>query len=271
MSHRFESYSAERDRLLKAATDFLEQDKRFVAAWLGESLGRNNADQLSDLDLFVAVANEYSDIICQRQRKVTGETTDERLAIISQIGHPVAIHENHNNAPDGASFTVAIYDGTAQQVDWTMIPQVNAHRHPQSLLLFEKVAIPTSRLSPPETPEERTARLKEKRAFFWMMTVPTTKYALRGDSVYFHILLDTLCRTVADIERLLRGDSCEYQRGSSVSLAVAEQDQIKAVRELCSRMATLEPKIEAYGIELAPPPMNTISVLLSLSEDTNNG
>jgi hypothetical protein len=200
-----DNYAVERDRLLEAITDFLERDERFVAAWLGGSFARGEADMLSDLDLFVVVDDRYSDILCWRQRQVAEGTTDERLAIVSQFGQPAIIHDNHNNAPQGGSFTLVIYADTAVQVDWTLIPQTNAQRQMQSLLLFEKATIPTYPLPPSEDTEEQTNHLAERRAFFWMMTVPTTKYALRGDAVYFHIMLDMLHRTVAHIERLLQG------------------------------------------------------------------
>lgn len=270
MPQWLDNYAAERDQLLNAITDFLERDERFVAAWLGGSFGRGEADALSDLDLFVGVDDRYSDAICRRQRQVAEGTTDERLALVSQFGRPAIIHENHNNAPEGASFTVVVYADTAVPVDWTLVPQAKAQRQPESLLLFEKAAIPTSRPNPPdEDIEERTHRLSERRAFFWMMTVPTTKYALRGDAVYFHIMLDMLHRTVADVERLLRGERWEYQRGSTADLAVTIPEQVAAVRKLCERMLELEVEMRLFGVSPFSSPMGTLDKLFGLTNESS--
>jgi len=60
---RLERHSAERDILLQRAQAVLAQDSRVSAAWLFGSLGRGDADELSDLDLFIIVADEQHEAI----------------------------------------------------------------------------------------------------------------------------------------------------------------------------------------------------------------
>ncbi len=49
---------AERDALLHQIEVALRADERVVAAWLTGSLGRGNADALSDIDLWVIVRDD---------------------------------------------------------------------------------------------------------------------------------------------------------------------------------------------------------------------
>ena len=48
-----------RDKLDELVIDQLTNDARIVAAWLGGSLGRNQQDAWSDVDLFVLIEDEY--------------------------------------------------------------------------------------------------------------------------------------------------------------------------------------------------------------------
>jgi hypothetical protein len=48
----------ERSALLGQLEDALRRDERIVAAWIGGSLGRGEADDLSDMDIHLAVVDE---------------------------------------------------------------------------------------------------------------------------------------------------------------------------------------------------------------------
>src|SRR5512140_2802712 len=94
-----------RDALCKRIETVLKADDRFVAAWLIGSLGRHSGDELSDIDLFVAVNEQIFATFCSQPWITAGRTTEERFALFAQFGEPVIIHENHRNAPDGGTFT----------------------------------------------------------------------------------------------------------------------------------------------------------------------
>ena len=90
----------ERDELLKRALKMLESDSRVATAWLFGSLGRGNGDDLSDIDLFVVVKDEFcKEIIADRQD------------IVAQIGEPVLLLEAPQNAPPSGSYLMALYSG----------------------------------------------------------------------------------------------------------------------------------------------------------------
>jgi predicted nucleotidyltransferase len=251
-------YVEERAQLLDSIISTLRDDERMVAAWLAGSFGRGEADDLSDLDMHLVIDDSYAPVLCRRESMVVGGTIPERLELVSSVGRPLVIHENHHNAPAGGTFTFVVYEHTAQQVDWTLVPHSGACRPLESVLLFERVTIPAC--PAPTAPDEdsRNRQLTERLAFFWMMAMPTIKYALRGDDVYFHILLDTLDRTASDIERLMNQEAQVYQRGSKVTLHTSQQRQLDAVRDLCNRVVELQ---AANG---APSPASIMDTLESL-------
>src|SRR5262245_21882478 len=84
---------AERDALL-------EQDPRVVAAWLFGSLGLGAGDALSELDLFVVIADEHLEAVIEA-----------RDAFIAQLGTPVQVLEAPQNAPPRGAYAMALYSG----------------------------------------------------------------------------------------------------------------------------------------------------------------
>ena len=80
---------AEREALLARITQTLGSDDRIAAAWLFGSVGRGEADDLSDLDLRVVVFDEHIESICQG-----------RQAYTAQMGEAVLFGEAPQNRPD---------------------------------------------------------------------------------------------------------------------------------------------------------------------------
>jgi len=60
----------ERAALLQRAMTLLQEDERVVAAWLIGSEGRGETDELSDIDLWVVVADEHIDVVKARRREI---------------------------------------------------------------------------------------------------------------------------------------------------------------------------------------------------------
>lgn len=261
-----QAYSASREALLAEIAQTLSGDERFVAAWLTGSLGRNEADAVSDLDLSVVVADAFSETLCACPEQVAAQTTPERLALFSHFSQPVVIHENNNNAPDGGSFTFVMYE-SGVMVDWVLIPAAKAQRLSQSRLLFEKVNIPLGAAPEPESLAERAKQASEMTAFFWMMTAVTVKYMIRGDAVFVAIWLEELHRMVGHVGRLVAGSPWTYQRGSISRLEPTRAGQEKAIRQLCDRMLHLMPEVAKLGGYVHSSPMTGIEVLLNLKSD----
>lgn len=232
--------------MLAEAIVMLSADERFVAAWLGGSFGRDQDDALSDVDLTVVVADPHAERLCHRQHQVGAGTTPERLEIFRVAGEPSIVHENHNNAPVGGSFTACVY-ASGVVIDWILVPATSAARPAATRMLFDTVGVPVQQPAPTLTNAERRHRISEQIAFFWMMVVPTTKLLLRGDLVMFHQLLDMLYRIEDDVERLLVHEPSRYVRWSRAPFLMTASDQRDALVAICDRMEALAPAIIEAG------------------------
>lgn len=239
-------HRSERDRMLAATVDVLSGDERFVAAWLSGSFGRGDDDALSDVDLTVVVAEPFADRLCHRPHQVGAGTTPERLAVFSSVGEPAIVHENHNNALVGRSFTACVY-ANGVMFDWVFAPAATAVRPAESKLLFDSAGIPVQQPTSAPSDSERLQRLSEQVAFFWMMVVPTTKVLLRGELVNFHQLLDMLYRTADEVERLLAGRPPRYVRWGRAPFVATAIEQRDAIVEICRRVEALSPSIIGVG------------------------
>jgi len=263
MSGTLESYRQQRDSLLAKLAETLSKDERFVAGWVTGSIGKNESDSLSDIDLTVVVSDKNSPSLCTRLEQVSAYTSPERLALFSQFGTPALIHENNNNAPEGGTFTFVMYAATAAMVDWILIPQTQAIRPIQSRLLFEKAFIPMALLPEPENLEQSKKSVAEMWAFFWMMTAITIKYVTRADVVFVTEWLEHLHNLVYEIERRLKREPWKYTRGSLSKLQSTREKQLASIRELCDRMQGLRARVAEFtGSEPATPVAEIESLLL---------
>jgi hypothetical protein len=265
MKISLEIYHQSRAVLLTSLVTELSNDQRFIAAWLTGSYGRNEADEVSDLDLNLVVAEPYTRLLCTRQELVSHRTTDERFALFHQFGKPALVHENNNNAPEGGTFTFVLYSDSALMVDWTLIPQTNARRPFQSLILFDKANIPVAPPPEPEELEQSKKSVAEIWAFFWMMAAVTVKYIVRKDDVFVTNWLENLHGLIQEMERRINREPRKYARGSLSQLQRTRKKQIETVRQLCKRMQTLAPEVERFSEIVPAQPLTEIETLLSLA------
>ncbi len=261
-----QTYAQARDLLLARIVTTLsqDQDERFAAAWLTGSLGRGDADALSDLDLTVAVVDSHTSTLCARPWQVGAGTPPERLELFRQFGPPAVIHENHFNAPSGGTFTFVLYADSALVVDWTLVPAAQAERPALSRILFDKIGVRQAAPPAPESLAERAARAAERVAFFWLMAAVTAKYVARRDAVKVAHVLEMLHETLHEVERLLAGTAWQYQRASLSSLSPTTEAQVTVLRSLCQRMWGLMPDVMTLGGQVPMSPLTVIEHLLEL-------
>jgi predicted nucleotidyltransferase len=170
------AYRGGRQALLARASEMLQRDKRVVAAWQFGSLGRGAGDDLSDLDLFVVVADEH-----------LKEIVAERRAFASRLGDPVLLREAPENAPPHGAYLMALYPGEhgPYQVDWYWQEQTVARIPPDTTLLFDRAGLPRADCPATwdyqPTPEVTAAEAASQDVnFFWVMLLITAKYAARS-------------------------------------------------------------------------------------------
>ncbi|MBV9174980.1 MAG: nucleotidyltransferase domain-containing protein [Chloroflexi bacterium] len=104
----------ERSAFLAWLAHDLDQDGRIVAAWLGGSLGRGDADELSDIDIHLAINDDHC-----------AGLNETRRAFVSQFGKPLLIQEAPQNAPPDGAFLLVLYRGQTApvEVDWSWQPR----------------------------------------------------------------------------------------------------------------------------------------------------
>jgi predicted nucleotidyltransferase len=266
MKTHLEAYRQSREDLLARIAAELSGDARFLAAWLAGSYGRGDADDVSDLDIRVVVAEPFSKILCARHEQVSQKTSDERLELFSRFGKPALIHENNNNAPEGGTFTFVLYADSAVMIDWVLVPLPGAKRLQPSRLLFEKERIPVSFPEPEQEVQSRKF-VAEQWAFFWMMSAITIKYIVRGDDVFVTYWLEELHRIQHDIERRLDRLPPQYQRGTLSQFQPTRQKQIESLRQLCEQMQRLTPKATQFMGTDPAIPLEEIETLFSLTAE----
>lgn len=269
MKTNLEAYRQSREVLLTSIITELSVDERCIAAWLTGSYGRGDADEVSDLDLTIAIAEPYSEILCARREQISHKTTPERLALFSKFGNPALIHENNNNAPEGGTFTFVMYAESEIMVDWVLVPLPKARRLYSSRLLFEKANVVVS--PPPELEELEQSRkyVAEQWAFFWMMTAITIKYIIRRDLVFVQNWLEQLHALIREIERRIEGVSWEdaYTRGSISQFQPTREKQIESLRQLIYRMQDLKPKITEFIESETDTPLVEVETLFALTNE----
>ncbi len=222
-------------------------DTRVVAAWLFGSLSRQSADGLSDIDLWLVVADEAVDAVAAA-----------RFDYVAQAEAPLMVYDGTQNAPAGGAYLMALYFGTdgPYQVDWYWQPHSAARRPKQASVLFDRVGIPAAAPLPgpleprePQSPEERAARVTQEVSFFWVMANIAAKNIARRKS-WGSIGTLSMLEGGKQRVRWLVGDRLEHpgfgpERGTLPPVQPLEQ--MALLRQLTEEMTQLNPQIERAG------------------------
>lgn len=264
MSSKRAAFLQAREDLLAKITESLRNDERFVAAWLAGSIGRGEGSWQSDLDLHVVVADEYSEALCAMPWPAGARTTPERLQLFQRFGTPAIIYDAHGNNQHGGTFTHVVYQKSAQNVDWMLTPQHQAHLLPETLLLFDKVGLPAAPAEEPETKEEQSERASLHVGFFWMIASANVMNLLAGDLGEFHMLLLWLEDNLHEVRAALRGEQARYISHTNSRVYATQDEQVAALRRLCDEMEALMPAVVDLGGYVPPATRAMVEMRLEL-------
>ncbi len=234
---------AERGALLDKITQMLEGDARIAAAWLFGSVGRGEADDLSDLDLRVIVFDEHIEAICQG-----------RQAYTAQVGEAVLFGEAPQNRPVGGAFLLTLYAGEfgPQEVDWTWEPLSGACLWPGTRLLLNRAGLSRQgempwgyQPRPPQSPLEEAA---QRVSSFWAMLLIIAKYAARSPGEEQMGLVGMAVQPLREVSEYL-GLPPRYVM-ETLPPHGRPEGKLRLLRDLADEMEVLMPAVEARGGEM---------------------
>ncbi len=199
--------------LLARIEDLLRRDQRVRAAWLFGSSSQGNRDALSDLDLWVVVADESAN-----------DFVEGRHAYAARSGRTVLKLDARQNAPQRGAYFLVLYPGEAGplHVDWYWQPVSQARLPDDAQLLFDRVGLPaatgTSTLdvvveSQGGAAQSSTASfqpsdaLTQKITFFWAMSLIVAKYIARGNDKTVGDMTGLIARTLDEARQLLNSST----------------------------------------------------------------
>ncbi len=229
------AYGRERDELLSRIVVRLDDDPAILAAWLAGSLGRGNADSLSDLDLWIVVDDDR--IL---------EIAVDPVAFVHSIMPTIMEIHAPEIAPPGGAYLLTWIDGQngPQQVDWYWQPASEAIRPGQTRLLFERRAIPVAaspqRLSPPDLERAVDQAMRDSL----QMAFVATKYARRGNAWTTTGQMMHLAACIGTAEWLLRhGSAPDFDDRARLplpeSIPVTFEDRRAWIRQSLDRVIAL--------------------------------
>jgi predicted nucleotidyltransferase len=251
---------AERADLLTRLVALLERDEHVAAAWLAGSFGRGDADALSDLDVWVVVADEH-----------VPSTAAARGDYAARLAPPVLLLEAPANAPPGGAYLLAMYAGSAgpQIVDWVWQPLSRARLPRGASLLLSRVQLSTEEPARSPTTKERAALLTHRIAFCWMMLAVIAKHIVRRQPWAVIQQLSMVRGTLDGIHHLLNEQPAagtEFKDRRTDRPPTAPVEQMHAVRALAVELERLSPAVRAFGGEMPDHAIPQVWTYLALAE-----
>ncbi|MFD2078967.1 nucleotidyltransferase domain-containing protein [Actinopolymorpha cephalotaxi] len=285
----------ERARLATRLARLLADDPRVLAGWLQGSVGRGEADGLSDLDVTVVVADEaLAATASAPDRPTTYERirTSPRGRFVAGLGAPALLTEAPQNAPAAGAFLSSFFPGEygPHGVDWEWVPRSAAVPPEHTVVLLDRsdaavdhparsgpgTAGAAASESPPRAPLEVSVA---ECCSFWSMLMWAGKYAARADPTACATLLGYAVRSLDVVSRFTGvtppadpdpdPDPAEPDRVRP-STAERLRGQVGSLWLLADRMDALAPRLVDLGVDLPGDVGWAVRSYLNLVEALSN-
>ena len=262
----------ERAALLRRVEQVIRRDCRVRAAWIMGSVARGEDDALSDLDLFIVVADDS-----------IAQFIDNRRVHAAEPARSLLLLDNLANAPAGGAYLLAMYEGKAgpQNIDWFWQAESMACRQDDGKILFDRAglsAAPGARrgitvdqpTDPPLGPNPSpTDLLTHKIAFFWAMSFVVAKYIARRDGESVARMTGVVTRTLKEAAALCHSGvapSEGYEAMVAGIEAAPATDQLQVLRELSRHAEALGGQAAAQGVVLPSEAVTQVYRFFELAE-----
>ena len=262
----------ERAALLRRVEQVVRKDCRVRAAWILGSVARGEDDALSDLDLFIVVADD-----------AIAEFIDNRRVHAAEPARPLLMMDNLANAPAGGAYLLALYEGKAgpQNIDWFWQAESVAYRQDDGKILFDRAGLSAAPVTqrgstvhrssvPPLGPNPSlTDLLTHKIAFFWSMSFIVAKYIARRDSESVARMTVVLTRTLTEAAALCHcsdESTEEYETMAAGIATLPAADQLQVLRKLAGSAEVLGGQAAAQGVILPSDAIRLVYRFFELAE-----
>lgn len=239
-----------REPLLQRIVESLEADPRVAAAWLMGSIGRGEHDAWSDLDLHVAIHDDF-----------LADFWSERFTLYERVGRPVLIQrEIPSNAQPGGHFQLVIFDGPLE-VDWNVGPLSLAARSRWHVQLVEHADIRLVEPAPLQL-DERREMCQERLTFAWAMAPIGIKYIARGQTRRAVGMIGMIADAYIALWRLVEmgyatpgGLNQPLEPGlleilPQLNSNIDPPACLAIILKLCDRIAELHPRLSQLGVAI---------------------
>jgi len=236
----------DRDALLASLTASLLNDPRARAAWLWGSFGRGDADDLSDLDPWIIVADEF-----------VGEMGASLKRYAEQTGNYITGGEAPQNGPPGGGFFGSLHAGRhgLLHLDCYWQPQSAVSTIPDRAVLFDRLSElmipPTSPPLPPETSAlaEDQERIVDGIGFAWLMFSIAAKNLARHSDSDMSLMMYPR-PGLESAAQLLGQEDC--LQPSDWAVPESPLEKVALLRHLTEKTARMTELANTHGLNLSP-------------------
>lgn len=249
----------DRDALLSSLKASLHADERVRAVWLWGSFGRGEADDLSDLDPWIVVADEY-----------VGELGASLRRYAQRTGNFLSGGEAPQNGPPGGGFFSALHAGRQGllHLDCYWQPLSTADATSERAVLFDRRAEPMREQTRQSILKEAAPVLTEQEEriahgieFAWMMFSIAAKNLARHPNSDLGLMLYP--RPGLEEAALLLGLEAYWEASDWIS-PEKPLDKVERLRHVTDKAARLAEATPHHRLHLSPQSAACLARYLAL-------
>lgn len=247
-----QEHHEDRDTLLASLTESLRADPRIRAAWMWGSIGRGEADDLSDLDPWLIVSN--------------GSVTEMGASLRQyalQTGTFIAGGEIPQNAPPGGGFFSSLHEGRhgLLHLDCYWQSESAVKSVPERAVLFDRLQEPYAALPQGTVPQESKALIRANAltgdqdrivggiGFAWMMLSIAAKKLARDPESDMELMMYPR-PGLEDAASLLAKEGLIGPEDWSVPEGA--RDKVELLRVVANKTARLTEAAISRGLAISP-------------------
>jgi hypothetical protein len=257
-SHLLQVRRAEREALLGRLKDQLHNDEHVAAAWLAGPGVEGVADDLSGVDLWLAVADAQSQAIIAQRRDY-----------VARVARPLLVEESLTGAPQEGACLLVLYPGQGgpHQVRWHWLPQARARLPRGACLLVDRAAIPVAAASDPLTRRQRAQVAGQRTMRFWAMVHSAAQCIARHEPWAALSLMGQAREALEEVRSLVGSGPASEPVDASLLPAPSPRRQLAVLRALAQAMERLTPQVGLLGARVPVQAILQIHCFLDLAEE----